>query len=569
MNMSSYANCISGTIPSSSEVQAEKGISLNTQTCPTRIRPKTMSSAASIVRRTINHRPKDNGGSVKVALRLRPRNSEELENDADLTDYVELLPEMKLLRLRKNNWDYEEFEFDEVLDETVSQKEVYDVVMKPVVKAVLEGYNGAVIAYGSAGTGKTFTLANLGKENYADRGVMVRSIEDILDDFSFGQDSVSVSYLQLYLEAVKDLLAPEKGNLAITEDPETGDISLPGATSVELKDRTSFLDLLTAGDANRNLPDSKMNIESTRSHTLLLVEVRKTVKGKQGKYLTASYDGGVSLQTSISNDALTIKKSKLWIVDLAGSEIRENKSGNEGLSFDEAKFVNLSLTALGRSFHAFAEGASRTSLIITIGPSLRHKVDTRNSILFGQRAMKAENMRRVKDDFDYETLCRDLQAKVDQLTAENERQSNLVFDAEKRLKRITEEVELTIQKSERQAKALLEESHAKILLIQKENMESIKKLKQECHQLEKDLNENTRKFCTQNECVALEKTQIEDEISRKQQEMEECLQEYHRELSDIIARIDKECIQRQSVERRLKELEDQMKARKRNLNVPK
>jgi kinesin family protein 5 len=73
-------------------------------------------------------------GRVRVAVRLRPRNGEELIADADFADCVELQPELKRLKLRKNNWDTDTFEFDEVLTEYASQKRVYEVVAKPVVE---------------------------------------------------------------------------------------------------------------------------------------------------------------------------------------------------------------------------------------------------------------------------------------------------------------------------------------------------------------------------------------------------------------------------------------------------
>lgn len=42
--------------------------------------------------------------------------------------------QLKRLKLRKNNWDSDTFEFDEVLTEFASQKRVYEVVAKPVVE---------------------------------------------------------------------------------------------------------------------------------------------------------------------------------------------------------------------------------------------------------------------------------------------------------------------------------------------------------------------------------------------------------------------------------------------------
>jgi hypothetical protein len=77
--------------------------------------------------------------------------------------------------------------------------------------------------------------------------------------------------MQLYMETVQDLLAPERDNISIQEDPKTGDVSVPGATQVLLQDQTSFVRLLDVGEANRFAANTKLNTESSRSHALLLV----------------------------------------------------------------------------------------------------------------------------------------------------------------------------------------------------------------------------------------------------------------------------------------------------------
>lgn len=46
---------------------------------------------------------------------------------------------LKRLKLRKNNWESETYEFDEVLTEFASQKRVYEVVAKPVVEVWIQG----------------------------------------------------------------------------------------------------------------------------------------------------------------------------------------------------------------------------------------------------------------------------------------------------------------------------------------------------------------------------------------------------------------------------------------------
>lgn len=48
--------------------------------------------------------------------------------------FILFLYQLKRLKLRKNNWESDTYEFDEVLTEYASQKRVYEVVAKPVVE---------------------------------------------------------------------------------------------------------------------------------------------------------------------------------------------------------------------------------------------------------------------------------------------------------------------------------------------------------------------------------------------------------------------------------------------------
>ncbi|KAG1359253.1 hypothetical protein COCNU_08G006990 [Cocos nucifera] len=460
-------------------------------------RPPATPAAASGLRRSGGGNPAsipasnkgDAGvpGRVRVAVRLRPRNAEELVADADFADCVELQPELKRLKLRKNNWDSETYEFDEVLTEFASQKRVYEVVAKPVVESVLEGYNGTVMAYGQTGTGKTFTLGRLGEEDNAARGIMVRAMEDILADTSPDTDSISVSYFQLYMETIQDLLVPGNDNIAIVEDPKTGDVSLPGATIVEIRDQRSFIELLRLGEAHRFAANTKLNTESSRSHAILMVHVKRSIKGRHDAEPSLPRENGNASPLLSSLRPPIVRKSKLVVVDLAGSE-RIDKSGSEGHSLEEAKSINLSLSALGKCINSLAEnsphvpfrdskltrllrdsfggfgssrrsdiaihdtskmkflGTARTSLVVTIGPSPRHRGETASTVMFGQRAMKVENMVKLKEEFDYKSLCRRLDIEIDKLIAANERQ---LKDFEDEAERIRADAQSRIAEAER------------------------------------------------------------------------------------------------------------------------
>ncbi|KAF5954427.1 hypothetical protein HYC85_007283 [Camellia sinensis] len=386
--------------------------------------------------------------------------------DADFADCVELQPELKRLKLRRNNWDSDTYEFDEVLTEFASQKRVYEVVAKPVVESVLDGYNGTVMAYGQTGTGKTYTLGRLGEEDTADRGIM------------------------LYMETIQDLLNPANDNISIMEDPKTGDVSVPGATLVEIRGQQSFVELLRLGEAHRFAANTKLNTESSRSHAILMVHVKRSVKGKDSAL--SSENGNTSNGLKTLKPPI-VRKAKLVVVDLAGSE-RIDKSGSEGHTLEEAKSINLSLSALGKCINALAEnsahvpvrdskltrllrdsfgGTARTSLVVTVGPSPRHRGETASTIMFGQRAMKVENMLKIKEEFDYKSLSRRLDIQLDKLIVENERQQKAFQDE---IERITIEAQKRISEAERNYADALENEKLK---YQKEYKESLKKLEEQ------------------------------------------------------------------------------------------
>ncbi|XP_071709610.1 kinesin-like protein KIN-UA [Rutidosis leptorrhynchoides] len=449
---------------------------------------RTSSSFKSKIRR--NSSGDDQlSGRVRVAVRLRPQNAEESVADADFADCVELQPELKRLKLRKNSWDSDTYEFDEVLTESASQKRVYEVVAKPVVESVLDGYNGTVMAYGQTGTGKTFTLGRLGDEDTSARGIMVRAMEDILASISQESDSVIISYMQIYMETIQDLLNPDNDNISIVEDPRTGDVSVPSATMVDVRTHKDFMELLRLGEAHRVATNTKLNTESSRSHAILMVHIKRAITDTESDIVPGN-DHSSQMENTFKPPV--IRKGKLVIVDLAGSE-RIHKSGSEGHTLEEAKSINLSLSALGKCINALAEnsphvpvrdskltrllkdsfgGSARTSLVITIGPSPRHRTETASTILFGQRAMKVENMLKIKEEFDYRSLCRRLEIQIDKLNIDNERQKKAFEDE---LERTAIEAHKRISDAEMSYADALEREKMK---CQMDYMESIKKLEE-------------------------------------------------------------------------------------------
>ena len=125
------------------------------------------------------------------------------------------------------------------------------------------------------------------------------------------------------MESVQDLLAPEKVNIPIVDDPKNREVSVPGAAVVKIQNLDHFLHLLQIGEANRHAANTRMNTESSRIHAILMVSVRRSsVIDKESN--NTSFQ--VKDDTIGGHVIPTVRKSKLLIVDLAGSE-RLDKSG--------------------------------------------------------------------------------------------------------------------------------------------------------------------------------------------------------------------------------------------------
>lgn len=419
------------------------------------------------------------------------------------------------------------------------------------------------------GTGKTYTVGRLGKDDPSERGIMVRALEHILSSLSFETDCVAISYLQLYLESVHDLLAPEKTNIPIVEDAKTGEVSLPGAAIVEVKDLEHVFQLLQIGEANRHAANTKMNTESSRSHAILIIHLQRNTRTKE--------ENGSSLydvrHDTFPDDLPLVLKSKLLIVDLAGSE-RIDKSGSEGHMIEEAKFINLSLTSLGKCINALAEnsshvptrdskltrilrdsfgGTARTSLVVTIGPSARHYSETSSTIMFGQRAMKVVNTIKLKEEVDYEILYKKMEREVDQLTSEMERQQKVIrsekMQMDKRLK-----------ESERSFHDLRMTSNMQIENLEKENRHLESSVKRLTQDLDKERGQNNllSKQVTELEKLLDENKQQQLENLSKTKIITDEFKEYEKEMGELVRKLEEERCCSSSMKDRMSLLQQQL-----------
>uniref|UniRef100_A0A8C2Y201 Kinesin-like protein n=1 Tax=Capra hircus TaxID=9925 RepID=A0A8C2Y201_CAPHI len=282
------------------------------------------------------------------------------------------------------------YAFDRVFQSNTSQEQVYNDCAKKIVKDVLEGYNGTIFAYGQTSSGKTHTME--GKLHDPEgMGIIPRIVQDIFN-YIYSMDEnlefhIKVSYFEIYLDKIRDLLDVSKTNLSVHEDKNRVPY-VKGCTERFVCSPDEVMDTIDEGKSNRHVAVTNMNEHSSRSHSIFLINVKQENTQTEQKL-----------------------SGKLYLVDLAGSE-KVSKTGAEGAVLDEAKNINKSLSALGNVISALAEGSTyvpyrdskmtrilqdslggncRTTIVICCSPSSYNESETKSTLLFGQRAKTIKN----------------------------------------------------------------------------------------------------------------------------------------------------------------------------------
>jgi centromeric protein E len=102
-----------------------------------------------------------------------------------------------------------------------STEEVYKTMAKPIIEDAMNGINGAIFAYGQTASGKTFTMQGTAEVP----GIVPLSVRQVFARIRECPDQeflLRVSYLEIYNEKVRDLLASDDVTLQIRQDPKAG-----------------------------------------------------------------------------------------------------------------------------------------------------------------------------------------------------------------------------------------------------------------------------------------------------------------------------------------------------------
>ncbi|OMP01695.1 hypothetical protein COLO4_11662 [Corchorus olitorius] len=350
---------------------------------------------------------REHGGDI-----VRVKNSKEVVVlDPDLSkDYLDRI---------QNRTKEKKYCFDHAFGPHCTNLDAYQKCISTVISGVVQGLNATVFAYGSTGSGKTYTM--VGTKH--DPGLMVLSLHTIFDliqrDKSSDEFEVTCSYLEVYNEVIYDLLEKSSGPLELREDPEQG-IIVAGLRCIKVHSADKILELLNLGNSRRKTESTEANATSSRSHAVLEITVRRKQKNKYRNQ---------------------VMRGKLALVDLAGSE-RASETNSGGQKLRDGANINRSLLALANCINALGKqqkkglayvpyrnskltrilkdglsGNSQTVMVATISPAGSQYHHTVNTLKYADRAKEIKTHIQ-KNIGTIDTHVSDYQRMIDSLQVE-------------------------------------------------------------------------------------------------------------------------------------------------------
>ncbi|RKP21052.1 P-loop containing nucleoside triphosphate hydrolase protein, partial [Rozella allomycis CSF55] len=130
-------------------------------------------------------------------------------------------------------------------------------------------------AYGQTASGKSYTMSG----HQTEPGVIPRAIDQVFRLIEESNEDkeylLRVSFLEIYNETIRDLLAPEQRDIRICEDRKRG-IYLSPLKEEIVTCREHVMSVINNGETNRHISETDFNTYSSRSHTIfqMVIESR-------------------------------------------------------------------------------------------------------------------------------------------------------------------------------------------------------------------------------------------------------------------------------------------------------
>ncbi|XP_006561009.1 kinesin-like protein KIF12 isoform X2 [Apis mellifera] len=373
--------------------------------------------------------------NINVVVRVRPLSKKEIKTGDDMAVqfpgegqiYCEGFPS-------SGDKKGKLFSYNVVFEPTATQEDILQFSgVKKLIEMAVEGFSCTAFCYGQTGSGKTHTLTGppemFEKMNpYSEQhGLVFRSfvyLFKLLQEREECNFVLKASFLEIYNEKVIDLLNPgtSRKPLMVRWSKKTRGFFVENLFTVECEELDDLLAVLEEGMRNRKVGAHNMNDHSSRSHSILTVNITS--------------------EQQMDNSVFISRQGKINFVDLAGSEMTK-KTQSEGKTLEEANNINKSLMVLGYCIASLSDGKRKgghipyrdskltklladslagngvTLMIACISPAKSNASETLNTLRYAARVKKIRTKPIVVMD-PREALILSLKREVGALQTENE-----------------------------------------------------------------------------------------------------------------------------------------------------
>ncbi|XP_045908780.1 kinesin-like protein KIF2C isoform X1 [Micropterus dolomieu] len=329
---------------------------------------------------------------ICVCVRKRPLNKQEINRkEIDVVSIpgkgTLLVHEPKQKVDLTKYLDNQVFHFDYSFNETATNDLIYKFTAKPLVQSIFEGGMATCFAYGQTGSGKTHTMGGdfTGRQQNSAKGIYALAAQDVftyLNQRRYGNLDLSayVSFFEIYNGKVYDLLN-KKAKLRVLED-ERQQVQVVGLEEVYVSTAEEVIKMIQMGSACRTSGQTSANANSSRSHAILQIVLRR-------------------------NDRASTLHGKFSLVDLAGNERGTDVSSNDRNTLVETAEINRSLLALKECIRSLGKNSdhipfrmstltkvlrdsfigekSRTCMIAMVSPGMASCEYTMNTLRYADR----------------------------------------------------------------------------------------------------------------------------------------------------------------------------------------
>lgn len=302
-------------------------------------------------------------------------------------------PDGQTVVLQSNMHDHKSFRCDHAFRSISSQEDVYMHSIKDFVKKMDQDL--VVLAYGTTGSGKTYTMFNessLKKVSpSSSSGVGEKSdglaFQALRDLFSLKERlieqniTITLSFCQLYQEKFYDLFQ-EGTSVGLSLRENASGTFVEGLKEASVQTAGDACLLVETGLSNRIKRKTSQNVNSSRSHAILSIRVRRA-QGRPTLLRFCDLAGSERLKPSAKKSTMAESAS----INKSISSLATVVAKLSDASGKDSRFVPFRDSKLTRLLASSLKGGARVAVIANVSPLKTSYEGTVSTLMFARKAM--------------------------------------------------------------------------------------------------------------------------------------------------------------------------------------